>query len=558
MLKKLKKDLIVSINKSILSSFPSLKDRPLRVHLDIPKDRNNGHLSTNAAFQISSLVEESPLKTAELICESLSARLKKSKLQNRIMKVEVRKPGFINFFYTRNFLYRLLRVIADSPNKFISSNSGKGMKVQIEFVSANPTGLLSIAHGRQAAVGDAIAGILNFHGYKVTREYFINDEGNQIDALGKSVMARYLELQGKEASLPEDGYEGAYIIDIARKFTNKFNKNSLDKKKLNTLKIVSMFSVKRIMDEIKEDLEALGVHMDVWFSQKKLSRADKIGQVIKELKKKGLIYKKDNALWFKSTRFGDDKDRVIRKSSGEYTYLAPDIAYHKNKLERKFGKVINIWGPDHHGYIARLQAAVSALGAPEGFLEILIIQLATLYKNGRPVSMSTRKGQYITLKELTQEVGKDVARFFFLMRKRSSHLDFDLELAKKRSMDNPVYYIQYAYARISGIIELEKKEAKKLPRCKYALLDKPEELNLIMTLIEFPAVLESSAASFEPYYLTVYLRQLADAFHSFYQKNRVLSDDLAMTAVRLKLIKAVRNVLHKGLNLLGVSSPVKM
>ncbi|MCK4518948.1 MAG: arginine--tRNA ligase, partial [Candidatus Omnitrophica bacterium] len=444
MLKKLKKNLIVSINKSILNNLPSLKDRPFHVHLDIPKDRKHGHLSTNVAFQISSFIRQNPLKTAELICESLSARLKKSKFRSRIMRVEVKKPGFINFFYTRNFLYKLLRVIADSPNKFIFSNSGKGMKVQIEFVSANPTGLLSIAHGRQAAVGDAIAGILNARGYKVTREYFINDEGNQIDALGKSVMARYLELQGKEASLPEDGYEGSYIIDIAREFTNKFNKSSLDKKQLNTLKVVSMFSVKRIMDEIKEDLEALGVYMDVWFSQKRLSKADKIGQVIKGLKKKGLIYEKDNALWFKSTRFGDDKDRVVRKSSGEYTYLAPDIAYHKNKLERKFRKVINIWGPDHHGYIARLQAAVSALGAPEGFLEILIIQLATLYKNGKPVSMSTRKGQYITLKELIQEVGKDAARFFFLMRKRNSHLDFDLELAKKKSTDNPVYYIQYA------------------------------------------------------------------------------------------------------------------
>lgn len=558
MLKRLKSELTSLIKEAVYKNLPLLKKKPLNIHLEIPKDKEHGNLSTNIALQISSILKKDPLDTASLIREDLLKLINKGKLKEKISEVEVKSPGFLNFIFNNDFSYKILKIISNNPNRIIRERPKRVNKVQIEFVSANPTGPLSIAHGRQAAVGDTLANILEARGNNVTREYFINDEGNQIDALGKSVMVRYLELHNKKTSLPEDGYHGDYIVDIAREVDKKFNKKFMDDKRFNSLKVVSSFSVKKILDEIKDDLESFGVHMNVWFSQKKLSKDNSIDKIIKAFLNKGLVYEKEGALWFKSTQFGDDKDRVVIKSSGEYTYLAPDIAYHKDKYKRGFKNVINIWGPDHHGYIPRLKAAVMALGYPEEFLTILIIQLATLYKKGKPVSMSTRKGEYVTLKQLIDEVGKDAARFFFLMRKRNSHLNFDLELAKKKSADNPVYYIQYAHARISSIIELSKENKKRLPKCDYSLLKSEEELNLIKALIEFPNILEAITLSLEPHFLTVYLRKLAESFHVFYQRYRILNDDPSLTSVRLNLIKAVKNILHEGLSLLGVSSPAKM
>lgn len=558
MLKRVEKELITLTKISVCKHFPSLKKKSLKILLEIPKNKKHGNLSTNIALQLASMVKKKPYNLASIIQQELLKLIKERKLKKDISAIEVKQPGFINFFFSESFSYKVLRVIVDSPGKLTLQKLRKRKKIQIEFVSANPTGLLSIAHGRQATIGDTLSNALNTCGYRVTREYFINDEGNQIDALGNSVMARYLELHNKKAFLPKDGYQGECIIDVAKEFNKKFGEKIINNEQFNLLKMITLFSVNKILDEIRQDLEALGVHMDVWFSQKKLSKSGKISKIIRVFIKKGLIYEKDNALWFKSTKFGDDKDRVVVKSSGEYTYLAPDIAYHEDKYKRRFKRVINIWGPDHHGYIGRLQAAVSALGCPKGFLTILIVQLATLYKDGRPVSMSTRKGQYVTLRQLINEVGRDATRFFFLMRKRNTHLDFDLELAKKKSLDNPVYYIQYAHARICSIMDNSKKNNKKLPRSNYSLLKTPEEMDLIRTLIEFPNILESVTSHLEPYFMTVYLRQLAEAFHVFYQKHRVLSDDLCMTAVRLKLIKAVKNVLSQGLTIIGVSLPAKM
>jgi arginyl-tRNA synthetase len=557
-LKTLEKELKTLLSKAILAILQSSKESRFKIELSIPKDKKFGDLATNVAFQIAPLIKDSPYNTAEKIKKELLNALIGSKKEDWIEKVDVIKPGFINITYSRKFLNRLLKLIADKPSKFKPHNIGHKKKIQIEFVSANPTGPLSIAHGRQAVVGDVIARILRSCGYNTTKEYFINDEGNQIAALGKSVMARCLELEGKDFIMPDDGYQGEYLIDIAKKFIKRFGKEAFDKDHINIEKMLSVYSVKQIMDGIKKDLDDIGVSMDIWFSQKKLSRTDAVSESIKKLRKKGLIYDKDDAVWFKSTAYGDDKDRVVVKSTGEYTYLAPDIAYHFNKIKRKFKKVINIWGPDHHGYIPRIKAAVKALGASDDFLEVVIIQLASLFMNGKPVSMSTRKGQYITLRQLIQEVGPDVTRFFFLMRKTASHLEFDLELAKKKSMDNPVYYIQYAHARICSILQKQKEEIKRLPRCDLNQLNDSQEMVLIRELVDFSNAVESAAIAREPYYLTVYLRRVAEAFHSFYHSHRVLDDDLAKTAARIKLIKATKNILHAGLNLLGISSPTSM
>ena len=538
--------------------MPNYAENKFNVELSLPKDKRFGNLSTNIAFQVAPIIKSSPFHTAERIKQELLNLLISSKKESWVESINVVKPGFINITYSRKFLNKLIKIIGDSPSKFKPHNIGRKKKVQVEFVSANPTGPLSIAHGRQAVVGDVIARILKTCGYDITKEYFINDEGNQIDALGKSAMARCLELQGKEFSLPEDGYQGEYLINIAKDFIKRFGKDSFAKKHLNVENMLSVYTVKQIMDGIKKDLDDIGVFMDVWFSQKKMMRTDVVTSVIKKLKKKKLIYKKDGAIWFRSTKYGDDKDRVVVISTGEYTYLAPDIAYHEDKIKRKFKKVINIWGPDHHGYIPRINAAVKALGACDDFLEVVIIQLATLYKDGKSVSMSTRKGEYITLRQLVHEVGPDVARFFFLMRKTNSHLDFDLALAKKKSMDNPIYYIQYAHARICSILQKQKEDIKRLPRVDLNQLSDAQEMSLMNALVEYPSAIESAALSREPYCIIVYLRKVAEAFHSFYHSHRVLDDDLAKTAARIKLIKATKNTLHAGLNLLGVSSPTSM
>jgi arginyl-tRNA synthetase len=557
-LKTLEQQLKTLLNKAILGVLPSARENKFNIELSLPKDKRFGNLSTNIAFQVAPIIKSPPFETAEKIKQELQNLLVSNKKDSWIESITVVKPGFINITYSKKFLNKLIKKIADTPFKFKPHSIGRRKKVQIEFVSANPTGPLSIAHGRQAVVGDVIARILKACGYKTIKEYFINDEGNQIDALGKSAMARCLELQGNKFNLPEDGYQGEYLVDIARNFIEHFGKESFDKEHLNVEKMLSVYTVKQIMDGIKKDLDSIGVHMDVWFSQKKMMRTDAVNDVIKRLRKKGLIYEKDGAIWFKSSSYADDKDRVVVKSTGEYTYLAPDIAYHEDKIKRKFKKVINIWGPDHHGYIPRINAAVRALGANEDFLEVVIIQLATLYKNGKLVSMSTRKGQYITLRQLVHEVGPDVARFFFLMRKTNSHLDFDLALAKKKSMDNPVYYIQYAHARICSILQKQKNDIRRLPRADLNQLDDAQEMALVNALIEYPSAVESAALGREPYFIIVYLRKVAEAFHSFYHSHRVLDDDLAKTAARVKLIKATKNILHAGLNLLGVSSPTSM
>ncbi len=533
---------------------------PLKIELETPKDYKHGDLTTNVAMRLAKNFSLSSVKLAGAIKDEFRKLFAEKELGRIVSRIEVSAPGFINFWFSREYLYNLLSQICKEKDIFGKNELGKGMKVNIEFVSANPTGPLTIAHGRQAAVGDALGRILEFSGYRVSKEYFINDVGAQVELLGKSIYSRYLSINGIErVEFPEDGYHGEYIKEIAEEFSNKHGKKFIEKK-FENLRFISQFGVKYILKTIESDLGRFGVFFDRWFSQEKLSPR-RIESALDKLKAKGYIYEKDGATWFKSTSFGDDKDRVVIKRDGAFTYLAPDIAYHLDKYRRRFHRLIDIWGPDHHGYIPRLMAAVEALGFNRDSISILIVQLATLFRNGVALSMSTRKGEFITLKEVMDEVGCDVAKFFFLMRKLDSHLDFDLGLAKKNSLDNPVYYIQYAHARIASILDFSKGLKNRLKNIKYnpRFLESPEDALLLRMLCQFPLVIKASADMLEPYKVVDYLNELAKVFHNFYTKHRVVSDtDLQLTKARLTLVSGIKVVLANGLRLLGVSLPERM
>ncbi len=522
--------------------------------LEIPKEKSHGDLSSNIALRIAKSFGQEPLAFANLIKDKLEQSFQSSIIKEALDRIEVKPPGFINFFLSKKYLGRVLLEIKREKHNYGRCGVGRGIKLQIEYTSANPTGPLTIAHGRQAAIGDSLANILEFVGYDVTREYYMNDEGTQMDILGNSIRVRYLELSGVKEEFPQDGYKGSYVMDIAKAFKKKHGRKYI---KTKDIRIFREFGSNWILKDIKHDLKDFGVDFDVWYSQKDLRRSGKVEKVIRLLKKKGYIYQKDNAVWFKSQALGDDKDRVVIKSDGSTTYLAPDIAYHLDKYRRGFKRIIDIWGPDHHGYVPRLKAAVKALGYKEESLSVLIVQLATLYRDGELISMSTRAGEFITLREVMDEVGHDVARFCFIMRRISSHLDFDLAIAKKESQENPVYYIQYAHARIWSILEHAKKMhlAGKLD---LKLLVEEEEIELLRVLRQFPKIVIMSASSLEPYIILQYLQDLATLFHSFYTKHRVVSDDLSLSKARLVLVDSARIVLANGLRLLGVSLPKKM
>ena len=521
------------------------------VYLEFPPQKEYGDLSVNAALKLSKIFKKPPQAIADSIVGHLHKIIKDTSLKDYISSIQIAGGGFINFFLTDNYFRKVLKEILILGENFGRSNLGGKQKVLVEFVSANPTGPLSVAHARQAAVGDTLCNVLKFLGFRVRREYYLNDEGNQIDLMGKSIEARFKQLQDRPVELPEGGYEGEYIRQIANQILKKA------RHKEHKTEFFSGYGVKYILKIIKQELKDFGIEFDSWYSQKKLTKSGEIKKALNWLKQKGFIYEKDRALWFKSTAFGDDKDRVVIKSDGSYTYLAPDIAYHKDKYQRGFNWLINLWGPDHHGYIARLQAAVKACGKALESLNIIIVQLVTIFRGGRPLPMSTRKGQYITLREILDEVGLDASRFFFLMRRTSAHLDFDLELAKKQTPENPVYYVQYAHARICSIM----RNAHFKPRVLAAnlnLLKEVEELTLMKRLWQFPRILEICYKNLDPYFVTVYLQQVAEDLHKFYDFHRVLSDDKKKTCARLALIQAARIVLCRGLGLLGISAPESM
>ena len=518
-------------------------------NLEVPKEKKYGDLATNLAFNLAGQLRRSPQELAELIVKNLPEE------KDLIKRVEIAGGGFINFFLSEKWLYKVLEEIEKKKAKYGSSNLGKGKRVLLEFVSANPTGPLHIGHGRAGVVGDVLGNILEAIGYKVEREYYYNDVGKQMETLGSSLQARYLQLLQEKISFPEDGYQGEYIKDIAKKL---FAKNGSEYKSKD-LRFFTNFAEKEILKGIKKDLKDLGIRYNHWVKETTLHKEGKVKKVVNLLKKRGYIYEEEGALWLKSTSFGDDKDRVVIKSNGESTYLTPDIAYHKDKYERGFKWLVNILGPDHHGYVPRLRAAVEALGYPEKSISVLILQLVTLYRGKKKIPMSTRSGDFVTLGQVLEEVGRDVTRFFFLMRGVESHLDFDLELAKKESPENPVYYIQYAHARISSILrEAKKRGVKERKRVNFALLKEEEELELAKKLANFPQEILLCAKNLEPQGIVRYLQELATLFHQYYTKFRVISSQEALIFSRLSLVKAVRTVLKNGLALLGISASEEM
>lgn len=546
--------LLKSSTEKLKETF-SFDDTP-EITLDIPKNTSFGDLASNVAMKIGRQIRHPAKELANIMADQMKAEIKSAPYKDIIKKIEVHAPGFINFFLKNESLYHVLDDIKKKGEDFGRNGMGGGAKLNVEFVSANPTGPLTVAHGRQAAFGDSLANILEFSGYKVEREYYINNEGRQIDLLGRSIHARYLEKIGCSSEFPQEGYKGEYITEMANKLTERYKETKRDE----PLKFFSDYGCETILEQIKKDLDDFNVKFDIWFSQKELRTSGKISKAIAKLNNKALLYEHDGALWLKSSEFGDEKDRVIIKSNRELTYFAPDIAYHIDKYNRGFKRLIDIWGPDHHGYIPRIKAAVTGLDYEKGSLDTLIVQLMTLYRGKTPVRMSTRAGSFVTLREVIDEIGTDAARFFFLRRRRDSHLEFDLELAKKHSPDNPVYYIQYAHARISSILEFEKDGKKKAESGQPDLkrLKSAEELKLLSALRQFPFVVRSSAEGLEPYRLLTYLEELAKGFHSFYNKHRVVTKDEVLTVTRRLLIECIRIVIANGLRLLGVSAPAKM
>ncbi|MBF0510863.1 MAG: arginine--tRNA ligase [Candidatus Omnitrophica bacterium] len=527
--------------------------------IDIPAETQHGEFSCNIALQLSRQLKKNPLIIAKEVLPVLQDLLNQSPLNKEIGKIEIKAPGFINFYLSPEGFYHVLYDVFEQKDRYGCSNFGDGQKFCLEFVSANPTGPLTVAHGRQAAVGDVLVNILKAVGFNAQREYYVNDEGNQINILGRSIKARALQILGSDITFPEDGYQGDYIRDMAKVFMGQHQIQSLD----DLLKLQDdafrKFGVQYLMDLIQKDLEDFGVHFDIWSYQSVIANPQSIEALLADLKNKGYVYEAEGAWWFKSTLWSDDKDRVVRKSDGQYTYLTPDMVYHKDKFARGFSRIVNILGPDHHGYIPRIKAAAGALGYKTDDLDVLIVQLATIFRDGVEVSMSTRRGEFITLREVMDEVGRDAARFFFLMRQASAHLDFDLALAKKQNAENPVYYIQYAHARICSIIRKAYDELHLTPKQNdFRSLHAPEELDLMRKIGLYPDILVSCAHFIEPFALVRYLQEMAAAFHKFYDSCRVLDENKDISSERLGLIEAACVVLGNGLRLLGVSQPQKM
>jgi arginyl-tRNA synthetase len=527
-------------------------DIKIEPFVEIPREKGHGDYATTAPFLLARIARKNP----EEIARALIANLDVSDLCG---DVTVASKGFINF-HVRDEAYRTeLADILDRGVKPLFPAVGANRKVIIEFVSANPTGPLHIGHGRGAAVGDVLARILERTGFEVVREYYVNDAGRQINTLGRSVYLRWKELQGEKIDYPTDLYQGGYVRDIAHMLLT--GSYEIPREEAETVSFMARFAADLVLAGIKRDLEEFRVFFDNYYSENSLYERGLVDAAIEDLKAKGWLYEEEGALWFKASQLGDEKDRVIIKSGGDKTYLASDIAYHREKIERGFDTLIDIWGSDHHGYIPRLKASIQALGREKDALQVLLIQFVTLLKDGKPVGMSTRSGQFTTLKEVVDEVGADASRFLFLMRKSDAHLEFDLDLAKKTTNENPVFYVQYAHARIESIFRTARADGMdsgSLGKVDTGLLTLPEETDLIKAILNFFDVVEVSARNLEPHRLTFYLIDLVGRFHSYYSKARVLGNEPALTMARLALLKVLQEVIREGLDILGVSAPEKM
>lgn len=520
--------------------------------IETPKDEKNGDFSTNLAMQLTRILRQNPRKIAEAIVSGID-------LPGLVERVEIAGPGFINFYLVPGWLNRVLPAIQEEDADYGKSNAGGGERVQVEFVSANPTGLLHMGNARGGALGDTLAAVLNEAGYVCDKEYYINDAGNQVENLGKSVEARYFELLGRDDyEIPEDGYHGKDIIATAQRLLDEKGESLVDLPEAERRELMKNYALKEKVAGIRGSLENFGVVFDNWFSEQSLHDAGSVHEVVDILREKGVVYEKDGAQWLRATDWGEEKDEVLVRSNGTPTYFAADIAYHRDKFERGYKRLINIWGADHHGHVARLKGAMTALGYPGDDITVILMQLVRLYRGGEIVKMSKRSGKYVTLDELIEEVGKEAARFFFIMRSPDSALDFDLDLAKAESSDNPVYYVQYAHARICSILSVAGVETPKAADVDLSLLTEENERVLIRKLAEWPQEVADAARELAPYHLAYYAKELANAFHSFYNSCKVLTDDAALRDARLALVDCTRITLRNVLTLLGLSAPERM
>lgn len=561
----------------IINSLESLKENgvieelPESIRIDHSKDKSQGDFACNIALVLSKQAKCTPRNLAEKIVSNLT-------VSDKVDRVEIAGPGFINFFLSHESNTSVIENIIDEGEGYGSSNVGNGKRVLLEFVSANPTGPLHVGHGRGAAYGATVSNLLRAVGFEVNNEYYVNDAGRQMDILATSVYLRYV---GTE-KFPDNGYKGDYIKSISDQLSGIDKVDILPNVKASSddsndierymddlivsckmslgesYKVVFDTAINNILDGIKRDLSGFGVEYQKWFLEQSLIDSGLSNKTIKTLQDSECIYEKEGALWFRTTDFGDEKDRVVVRENGNHTYFASDIAYHLEKLERGYDKIINIWGADHHGYIARVKASISALGHDPDKLEVLLVQFANLYRKGKKVSMSTRSGSFVTLKELCDEVGNDAARFFYILRKSEQHMDFDLDLAKSKTNENPVFYIQYAHARICSVLKQASEKFADSSAYDLSLLSNDYEVSLIKSLNRYKGVVQSSALNYEPHVLAYYLRELAGNFHSYYNGSEFLVDDSALRASRLLLISSVRQVISNGLKLLGVVAPESM
>jgi arginyl-tRNA synthetase len=548
-------DLILSAAKSAFEKGDLPSADIGEVEVEEPRADAHGDFSSNIALVMASIQKMAPRKIAEAIIAHIQDP------QELIEKTEIAGPGFINFFVKPSAWHPVLLQIHEADTAYGATDIGKGQKFQVEYVSSNPTGPLHVGHGRGAAVGDAVANILSFCGYDVQKEYYINDSGRQIRTLGQSVFLRYQELCGQKVKFPDECYQGDYIRDLAADIKTRKGEALLSETEQDAILKCARFAAGKILAGIRDDLKLFGVEFDCWFSEQSLYDSGRVDQILKNFRKQQIVYEKEGALWFKTSEFGDEKDRVVVKANGETTYFASDIAYHQDKYDRGFERVVDVWGADHHGYIPRMKAAVEASGHRRDQFDVILVQLVNLLRAGQPVAMSTRAGKFETLREVIKEVGRDAARFIFLTRHHESALDFDLEVARQKTNDNPVYYVQYVHARISSIV----RKGNERGGCEVSWDDKavgrleaPEEIDLIKALARYPDILAGSARSMEPHRVAYYLMELASAFHTYYNKHRVLTDDPLLRRGRLNLVLAVQKVIRNGLTLLGVSAPEKM
>jgi len=538
--------------KSIIAEL-GYDDPNFIVQLEEPKDKEHGDYATNCAMQLARVFRKSPRDIANMIIAKFP------KEEYYIERIEVAGAGFINFYMNKTYLTEVIKEIIEQDDNYGRTNYGQGLKVNVEFVSANPTGDLHLGHARGAAIGDSLCRILDAAGYNVTREYYINDAGKQINNLALSVICRYEQLFGKDSVMPEDGYYGEDIIDIAKELAKLYGDKYLESSEERYV-LFRDFARNFELEKIKRDLAEFNVYFDIWSSERELYRTQKVDKAIERLQEKGYIYEQDGAVWFRSTAFGDDKDRVLRKSDGTLTYLTPDIAYHIDKLDRGYDKLIDILGADHHGYVPRLKASIEALTGDSEKLEVLIIQMVRLIKNGEEYKMSKRSGKALTLRDLIEEVGKDAVRYFFAMRSSDSQMDFDIDLATKQSNDNPVYYAQYAHARICSILRLaEEKGFAPTLESQYDQITSEKSFDLLKKLAEFPKIITVAADKRAPHLITYYINELASVFHSFYNVEKVINEENpSKTTQLLALVKSTQITLKNALSLIGVSAPEKM